>query len=349
MSKKVGIVDTLTLTKDGRIYGHFNKTAEQFFSILSSNTEVAIIGGKTYCSYFEKQNIIRLPFFTTKDEFDSKNKIIKYIIRIKSIINTLFSLASDCDVLIFQDANQTVLYTLLKYIPVQKDVYLIKYSVEKRNKTNIAYAKIKDKISGIITSIEDVGNFYGTRYLIIPDYFPIETQKVEVEKKYDFAVLGTGMLYKDYEDVVNCFKNRSERVLIAGHFSDLERFQKLKAISTANITLRNEYLSDSEYIECICSTKYILLPYKPEGYEEKSSGVVLDAVYRGVPVVTTDLKSFQFIKNSGIGYVYKGSLSSVIDEIDSLNAEDFKETLTQFTDEQMKKGLRIPHFLKLMN
>ena len=54
---RIAIIDTLTLSLDKSIYGHFHKVSLQYFEILSKKFKVKIVGGKTYCNYFSSSEL----------------------------------------------------------------------------------------------------------------------------------------------------------------------------------------------------------------------------------------------------------------------------------------------------
>lgn len=311
MEKKlrIGIVDTLSLSANNKIYGHFNKTASDYYNILSKVGDVYIVGGETYAAHFDKNKLIRLPFYTTKKEFDSRDVFVRLICKAKSIINTAFAYLLPLDILIFQDANQTAIYKLSKYSG-KKRVFIVKYAIENREAVRNAFWKNSKHFDGVITSIKSVAEYYQKPYVLIPDYFPMETaQASDCIKKWDVSVVGTVMGFKDYEAVVEALSNTEFKVYIAGYFPDKERLSMIKSMSSDNIVIEDKYLSEEEYDCAIRSSRYVLLPYKAEGYAEKSSGVVLDAIYRGVPVITPDYESFSFVKEEKLGYCYTGGLS----------------------------------------
>ena len=88
----IAIVDTLTLSLNDSVYGHFHKVSLQLHQILSKKFDVKIIAGKTYTKYFDKSAIDPLPFITSKKDFDSKSFFIKIRNKLKSLVNTILIL-----------------------------------------------------------------------------------------------------------------------------------------------------------------------------------------------------------------------------------------------------------------
>lgn len=339
---KILIADVLTLTKGNIVYGHYSKTAEQYKSILQNSFQVKIAGGKTYGKYFDTDDILKLPFITTKKEFDSNNLLIRILRTFKIIINILVILMSDADTVIFQDCVQTILYTILRIIPTKKKIILIKYAVDSRERSNHSFDKIKDRIFGIITSIEEVATFYDVNYLIVPDYFPDDSPKGSCITEYDFGIIGTITLEKDYQMIIDNVNNSNYTAIIAGYFSDKSLLQELREIAQDNVKIIDKYLSEEEYKRLINKCRFIVLPYKT-GYKLKSSGVVLDAIYNYKPVITPKFTSFKFVSDNNLGYQYAYKISEVFEKIKTQPNELFFE---DFINQCTKKKKELIEFVR---
>lgn len=257
----IGIVDTISLKKNKKIFGHWLNTALQYKNILSKDDsiDIFVLGGPVYKNYIYN-NYVRLPFDLEKKMFD-RTGIKRLFNKLKAVINTIAAIKSNTDILIFQDANQTILYTLLRFFKVNKKIYLIKYSIDERKQAVKSFNKIKNKISGVITSLDEVGRYYKVPYLIVPDYFPSEEISMD-EKIYDLIIVGTVTEQKDYENVIKAVNKTKLNLKIVGYFNDEQRFNNLKIIANHNIVIENKYISDDEYKNIIKSGKYVILPYK---------------------------------------------------------------------------------------
>ncbi|MGG7214925.1 glycosyltransferase [Clostridium nigeriense] len=325
----IGIVDTISLKKNKKIFGHWLNTALQYKNILSKDDSINIfvLGGPVYKNYIYN-NYVRLPFDLEKKMFDRTGIKILFN-KLKAVINTIAAIKSNTDILIFQDANQTILYTLLRFFKVNKKIYLIKYSIDERKQAVKSFNKIKNKISGVITSLDEVGRYYKVPYLIVPDYFPSEEISMN-EKIYDLIIVGTVTEQKDYENVIKAVNKTKLNLKIVGYFNDEQRFNNLKNIANHNIVIENKYISDDEYKNIIKSGKYVILPYKKESYNYKSSGVVLDAIYNGVPVIVPGLNSFEFVKNNKVGLTYNNSFDEIIEDISDINYDELINNVKKY-------------------
>ena len=129
-----------------------------------------------------------------------------------------------------------------------------------------------------------------------------------------FGYMGPG---KNVESVINAFKDVDKKVIIAGSFSDKNRFEKCLSMKSDNIEIINKYLSDEEYIEYLKATKCIMLPYN-DIYNTHTSGVALDAVFDYKPVIASDVSAFSFIREFGLGIIYNNNcIKQAIEKMES--------------------------------
>lgn len=315
MTNRIAIIDTMSLTHNDSIYGHFTKVTLQLDKVLSINYNVTVVAGNTYKKYFDESKLEILPYIITKDNLDSENSVIRIKNKIKSLINTITVLSNKkYNIFIFHDNNQGILYFSLLFIKPSQQIILIRYTKNKAGITNFLYKLVKSKFSFIITSLETVAKAYSIDSLIIPDYLPINefTEKLP-DAEFDFVMAGTISSCKDIEDVLISVFNSNLTIKVAGHFENNDLFMELnlKYGNCSRITIVNKYLTEVEYANLLKLGRYVLLPYKADSYLNRSSGVMLDAIYTGRPVIGSSIEAFKVIKDFNLGFIYKSSLSEV--------------------------------------
>lgn len=169
----------------------------------------------------------------------------------------------------------------------------------------------KRKIDGIICPHEEVGTAYGLPYCVVPDYIYTGESSQEsfvpyARRQYDFCMLGLIWRSKGFVEAARLLAGTPYKVLIAGMPSQEEGLrEELKEICDAaeNIELHMRYLAADEYDAYIRQSRYCILNYS-ECYSQKSSGVVFDFLFRGVPVIGSNCRTLQFIAENGIGRIY---------------------------------------------
>ena len=91
-----------------------------------------------------------------------------------------------------------------------------------------------------------------------------------------------------------------------------------------------EYISDDDYDNYINSSRYCILNYQGT-YAERSSGVVLDTLFRNVPVVGRKCRALQFVEDNNLGVLYENVRSF---DFSSLLSEtlynSFLESITSY-------------------
>lgn len=334
--KNISIIDSLTLTHEGKIYGHFANTANQYKEILGQDYRVTVVGGETYSSYFD--DYYKLPFITTKGDFQSDNKWIIFKTKVKSAVNVIVSLFNKSDYYVFQDGNRNIVAIILFIFSfLKRKVVFIRYTPCSK----FEYKMIKilpNKICYVITSLEETKKSYPVDSIIVPDYFPTKEIKNEKNILYDFVVLGTIVEGKDYEDVVKTISRTKYKLLIAGFFSDKNRLKKLNNIKSDNIIIIDKYLDQKEYDTYLNSSRYVVLPYKKELYTNKSSGVTLEALYAGKPVIAVNNKGYEWIEKYKVGILYNFSMSEIIEKFeDERLFNSMQENILQFIETMKSK------------
>ena len=90
-------------------------------------------------------------------------------------------------------------------------------------------------------------------------------------------------------------------LIIAGRFDTKERFDALSANLPENVTIRNEVLSNEEYMTLLSGSMYSILPYDMDQYKNRTSGVLLESIYCGVTPIAPN-RLLEQNRLPGIGY-----------------------------------------------
>lgn len=342
MKRKLLLIDIASLNKNGKLYGHGLNVAKNYTEVLKNYFDCYVVGGKVYKEYF--QQYIRLPFSFSFHE----NGFIK---NIKGLTNVLVSLLLKADIYIFQSQYNIPILACLKFFPFlvkNKKIYLIMYNDPINNPIYPTEKKwfmsAQDRIYGIITCNVEWTNSLNCKVINLPDYLP-ENNYIEKKQshQYDFAVLGTISEWKNCEMVIEAINKTDYTCLIAGNFEDKERKDKMCEIAGERVTILDEYLSTEKYFDLFSKTSCIVLPYNKEYYNNKSSGVVLESLYRKIPVIAPNINSFKFVAEQGVGWLYDDNISEVlegyaksIDEKEK-NIEQFISKMENKVENEIKK------------
>lgn len=345
--KRLVIADITSLNKNGQVFGHFDKVARMYKSILKKEFEVVIAGGPIYSTI--DLDTIMLKY---DNDVSLMNTIVqRMIVKLKEVLNGILLLKQkNNDIIIFQAYSIKSILIALFFLKDKKDIYLIQYKNELNSKiTRALYKLVNKKITGIICPNESVGISYNKRYLVVPDY--ICTQDIVIEtndKKYDLGMFGIMSEGKDVEDIVNTFKNTNYKIMIAGYFSDISRYNELVNKKSENIQIINKYLSDTEYNEYIKNSKYVILPYK-DYYKSATSGVIFDVLFNYVPVITKAYDTFKIIKDYDIGILYNSTLKEIEEKniLDEKLYNNYISNIKKFINENKSQANKVINFLKL--
>ncbi|MBR5360941.1 MAG: hypothetical protein IK123_08650 [Lachnospiraceae bacterium] len=117
-------------------------------------------------------------------------------------------------------------------------------------------------------------------------------------------------------------QNGLPELIIAGRFDTKERFDALSNNLPSNVTIRDEVLSNEEYMTLLSGSKYSILPYDMEQYKNRTSGVLLESIYCGVIPIAPD-KLLKQNMLPGLGYDSLAEVSDMLQKNDGAVADSF--------------------------
>lgn len=302
---KIIIADICSLNRNGKTSGHYFPVAQNYLNMFGDQCIVA--GGPIYKNQFTK-HLMQLPY----DHIYNENI---WIAKWHEIINckTLFQHAKG-NIIVMQSVAiiTTFISIFLFYKKNNSKLFFIQYYDECLNSfwKRILYNLIKDKINGIICSSDKVGKKFNKPYIVVTDYIytdDINTiNKLPYEERiYDYSLVGG--IYKDKGqlEAIKHLANRGLKILIAGQVREEGILEELNKVAKEDplIEMNIGYITDDEYHQYIRQSKYCILNYSGT-YNERSSGVVLDILFDGTPVIGNKCGALDLIHSNNLGYIY---------------------------------------------
>ena len=319
---RVIIADLKSNNNYGVCTGHYYALAENYRDVFSTYCEVKIASGPIYLKRFKKEEMLLLPY----DYIAGESKI-KNLVRMFLNARFLFKQVRKDDVVIIQQSQPAmILFVLLLSFWGQCRLYQIQYSDEpmQRPLFKMMMKLFRKRIAGLICPNDIVGKAYCVPYIVVPDYIYVEREKTNKntdfsKKKYDFAVVGRITSAKGVAETVKNMLGKDYSLLVAGTDQDKVFDQTLidAATRSGNVKLDLSYISEEDYDNYIKSSRYCILNYQGY-YAERSSGVVLDTIFRDVPVVGRKCRALQFVEDNKLGFLY-----------DDINEFDFSKLLDE--------------------
>lgn len=321
--------------QNGCPIGHPIKVLNETAELLHGMTEVKIAvprGHIEKINYDQKKEVI---CFNKGVQAFSKNKIGNFLIKWKNLkkldienqelvwfVNVDFSLFL---FLFFHKRFLKKSVISLCYNPVKREngwrKYVTNYTLKNARALMITNKNFKNILSGNTIFIPDY--YYNSKlYDRYRSYF-----------KYNRMVcLGTMGETKKLEELVLTMNNSNYQVLIKGNFSQsMQRYENLRMMSESNILIENEYVSDNDYYECIASSRYVVLPYDMNLYDERTSGILLESIFLGsIPIAPKQLLEYNSIY--GIGYT---QMEDIVNQLDNENEDKIiRENNNQLIEKQ---------------
>lgn len=95
-----------------------------------------------------------------------------------------------------------------------------------------------------------------------------------------------------------------------------------KGVLPDDVRVIPQNLTDKEFNELLQSADAVVLPYLSDGFKKRTSGIVIDAMYFGVPsVVCKGTWLAELVQNYGIGIVSESSAESIVKSVLKLRSE----------------------------
>lgn len=143
------------------------------------------------------------------------------------------------------------------------------------------FEQAQKKIDFIIATGKQL-KFKNCKYEYVPDYFYDEEKFAKykgIDKTQLAVCLGTMGKGKQLHEMVEAFNRIDYPLIVAGRFYDKELLKSLKEKANSNIKIRDEYLSNEEYMYLLSKATYTVLPYGKDKYDHQTSGVMQEAIF----------------------------------------------------------------------
>ena len=296
----------------------YNNLAIYDYSLLNNSPdnkdlEIFFFGNAKY-NFKEFNNINFIPIFNYSDR-RYIGKIVSYIF---SYIKIFLCVIKKKPVIIHCQWFKLPWFDL-HVIKLIKRVFLnikIIYTAhnvlphDKSEKYRLIYSKLYNKVDFIIThtesSKEEIVSLcnknkenihviphglinYKIENEIIADEIKKLKRKHKIINQKIFISLGIQSYYKGIDLILNSWikskdlNNNDNLLLIIAGKGDLEYYKYIK--SSTNIIIRNEFISDKEFIAYFKIADVVLLPYR----KISQSGVLLTAINEEVPVLVSNV------------------------------------------------------------
>ena len=304
--KDIIIAHIHSSNNQGVCTGHYMSLASLYVNLLSDYCHVKIAGGPLYANRFVNEDVVKLPH-----SIDVKATSFVCVKKMITNAKSLFSQTKG-QIVILQDGKPVANHICILFCYKKCDLFLIKYHTDGVNKVwkKILFFLIKNRIKGVICPNDAIGQAHGLPYCVVPDYIYTgdshnNNWKNFDERYYDFGCIGRIEPEKGIIDVARKFKGTQYKLLIAGNPSSQKLETEIKEIcdDAPNIELRLGYLSDEDYDSALNNIKYALLNYKGV-YANRSSGVVYDMLFNGIPVVGNNCGALNFVRENQVGFIY---------------------------------------------
>lgn len=147
-----------------------------------------------------------------------------------------------------------------------------------------------------------------------------------VEKKYDFIFIGSYIKRKGIDTVIAAIKKLDNRTISFCFCGSGEYGKELELLSKEYNSTIKQNQTQNELRHLLNQSKFFLLMSRDEGFPTAT----IEAMYCGVPVVTSDIPQFKEQVREGLNGFIVGvgnseALSRMINKVHGINDEDYQK------------------------
>lgn len=352
--KRLIIADVKSINCNGKSVGHYFALAQNYLDLFGNVCQVIISGGPIYSSRFKANELMCLPY----DFIFSKNWVMN---KWQVLMNckALFRKAQLDDVIVIQQAGlSTAILGIAMFAKRNRNIYIIPYDTDALSSVpkRIIYWLAKSKIKGLLCPKEEIAKRYRKSGCVVTDYiYPkdkIENSLPFSYRKYDIAMVGRINKDKGVVEAVRRLAGTRYKVIVAGRGDGTLIEEELKGIcdknhQASNIELHIGYVSDADYAMYIRNSRFVLLNYSGD-YADRSSGVVLDTLFNGTPVLGRKCNALEFVEMEHVGYLFNDINSLDLDGV--ITKEKFEECqyyISYYLGQQKAQKNKVIEYLHL--
>lgn len=346
--KRLIIADLFSYNAGGFKTGHYFALCDNYIDLFSNEFDVYVAGGNIYKTGSYDKRLVLLPC----DSFNNEN-VFKWHLKIFRNFTSLMKLSRVDDIIVIQTAKAaSCILAIALFGRKDRCIYLIEYdtSALKSMIKRFVYKIAKRYIKGIICPSDNIGKTYNLPYCAVSDYIYTgqDSDYPDYESRpYDYVMVGRIVKEKGICEAAKRLAGSDLQVLIAGRApKELEQPLIDIANSCDNIDLRLGFVSNDDYRKYLQQSKFGILNYQ-DAYANRSSGVVLDVVFSGTPVVGRRCMATQFIEDNKLGYLYDNIDSFDFHSICNKNCFELSQNnIKKYLKSHLEYRQKLKNFLK---
>lgn len=349
--RRLLIADVKSYNNNGKSTGHYFAVAQNYLDLYKDCCEVKIAGGDIFKTHFDLKDIFLLPY----DYIPSMNWL-KSKWRVLMNCKYLFNNTKHDDIIVIQQSGlSTAILGIALFAKNKRNIYIIAYDTDAVSSQikKIIYHLTKSKIKGLLCSDRHISDVYKIPSCVITDYiYPNTNNNLTVipyeNKKYDIAIVGSIWPDKGVIEAAKVLANTKYKVLIAGKANkQISDILNNICKSAKNIDLHIGFINDNDYYTYIQKARFCMLNYHGV-YEDRSSGVVLDILFNGTPIIGHECKALDFISTSNVGYLFDDINNVNFDDIINKEMyENYQKGIKKYLNSQKKYKQSMVNFLNL--
>lgn len=349
--RRLIIADVKSLNENGKSTGHYFSVAQNYLDLYGDYCEVKVAGGQIFKTHFSGKDVFLLPY-----DFLPSENWIKSKWRVLMNCKYLFKHTLSDDIIVIQQSGlSTAILGIALFAKTKCNIYIIAYDTDALSSPlkKLIYHLAKGKIKGLLCSDKHVADAYKIQSCVVTDYiYPNNKTNFAIipfeSKKYDIAIVGSIWPDKGVIEAAEVLVNTKYKVLIAGKANEILEDKLNKICKTAkNIELHIGFISDQDYYTYIQEARFCMLNYHGV-YEDRSSGVVLDILFNGTPIIGHACKALDFVKRMNVGYLFNNVNDIPWTKFFNKNIYNvYCKNIIKYLEMHRKSKLKVLNFLQI--
>jgi len=348
--KRLIIADVKSYNNNGKSTGHYFAVAQNYLDLYSDCCNVKIAGGPIFKTRFNEQDVMLLPYDFIPSENWLKNKW-----RVLMNCRYLFKHTGADDVVVLQHSGaSTTLLGIAIFSSKRNNINLIQYDTDAVSSLSkrMIFKLAKHRIKSLLCPNQSIADTYGLSNCIVTDYiYPkdgYENKILYENKKYDIAIVGSICPDKGVVEAAKVLAETDYKIVIAGKADKQLADELYETCNKAkNIELHIGFIENEDYYGYIRNARFCILNYHGV-YEDRSSGVVLDILFNGAPIIGHKCNALNFISISNVGYLFDDIKEvNFRDIINKEKYESYQKGIMKYLDTQKRYKQSVVNFLRL--
>jgi hypothetical protein len=333
---------------DRRPVGHASQALKDLRDLLSGWVTAAFVLPRNYGEFFpdlKSSTAFELRYFCDVDIRSPFCRIRCLFGKVRNLLHVFLS--GKGKILWFMNVDFLffiflVLFPLSRKTTVISTLYLQEYGQGsgrgRRIKNHFLRRGLK-KVDLVVKS--NSAMFFSGRNVFCPDYiyrrdmFPMQS-----EKKTYLLCAGLMNQAKEVEKLASVCCDAKIPLKIAGFFPDKKLLKKVEKHSGGSVEVVDRYFAEEEFRQMVSGAEFLVIPYREENYDRRTSGIFLESIYADTVPVAPEFLT-RFMNLPAVEYDRLENLPVILRALNKGDLENLRKKMGAVRERYSLKRVRV--------